>query len=141
MILVSSKKAVDFLQKQWRKYSVDQNIWLYNIIWIIIKTAFHCTCMCIYVRFYSSNKPNHQCFVLSLLWHFPYFDIYLESDMPNRDKEHTAGATDQQGMLTSPRHLIPPLSFLEVRVVLLWICISLYGFLRWLTVCYCHFSF
>lgn len=33
----------------------------------------------------------------SLLWHFPDYDINLNHDMPNCDKEHTAGATDQQG--------------------------------------------
>lgn len=32
-------------------------------------------------------------------------------DMPNCDKEHTAGASGQHGMLTSPKHTIQPLSF------------------------------
>lgn len=32
-------------------------------------------------------------------------------DMPNCDKEHTARASGQHGMLTSPRHTIQPQSF------------------------------
>lgn len=31
------------------------------------------------------------------------------------------------------------LNFLEVHVALSWICITLYGFLGWSAICYCHF--
>lgn len=35
----------------------------------------------------------------------------MQLQWPNCAKEHTADATGQKGMLTTPRHLIPPLSF------------------------------
>jgi hypothetical protein len=48
----------------------------------------------------------------------------------------TAGVTGRKGMLTPPRHLMPPLVFPEVRV-----CpILSFVFMRLVTVCYlCHF--
>lgn len=55
--------------------------------------------------------------------------------------EQTADAIGWEGMLTFPKHLIPPLSFSTSAFVFLWICVSLHGFFRWLIkVCFCHFA-
>jgi hypothetical protein len=44
----------------------------------------------------------------------------------NLEKGHTAGVTGQQGMLTPPWHLIPPLIQSEVRVLFVIFVISYY---------------
>lgn len=52
--------------------------------------------------------------------------------------EHTAGVTGRQGMPNPPGHMTPPLS-LRFMFELLLIYILLYGSLKRLTVCCCHF--
>jgi hypothetical protein len=53
---------------------------------------------------------------------------------------HTAGATGRQGMLTPPRHLIPPLVFPEVRVCSILGFVFPTGFMRLITFRYlCYF--
>lgn len=42
------------------------------------------------------------------------FHLDNNHDMPNCDKEHTVGATGQQGMLTPFRYLIQPVTFYEI---------------------------
>lgn len=85
------------------------------------------------VLWLSQTKSSTSRFFL--LWRFPDFKIYLDFDMPNWDKRHSAGATGQQRMLTFLRHLISPLSFWRFALL----C---FEFVFWdgsSTVCNCHF--
>jgi hypothetical protein len=66
---------------------------------VIVRRYYHCIFLCM------SN----------LLEYNTDFDCgFLH--VPNLLSRHTAGVTGRQGMLTPPRHLIPPLVYLEVCV-------------------------
>lgn len=73
-------------------------------------------------------QTNHQRFLFLPIMTFRNFGIILDHGMPNCDKEHTAGATDQQGMLTLPRHHDATSFSLMFFFALSSICISLHGF-------------
>lgn len=78
------------------------------------------------------KKINHQRFNF-----FPYHDIFpiLTFTLIMTLPIVTAGAICQQGIFTPPWHMIPSLSFWGSVLF----CFLLFGFLRWFTVCYCHF--
>jgi hypothetical protein len=59
-----------------------------------------------------------SCQSLSCFW-YTDFD-YGSNRLPELELGLTAGVTGRQGMLTPPRHLIPPLMFPWVRVSLIW---------------------
>lgn len=61
-----------------------------------------------FVLFHGFTKPLLTFFFCR---HSSNFDIYLDHVITSSDKEHTAGATGQQSIFTSPRHMIASLSF------------------------------
>lgn len=58
----------------------------------------------------ANITPIHLIFI-PLLWKLNVKYIYPDHGLPSCEKEHTADATSQQGVLIPPRQLIPHLSF------------------------------
>lgn len=99
-------------------YEYDSIIFSYSngiqfFFWGFMKIIFSSSVFQIYCHSNMLNiyKQTKSSFRFSLLWYFPDFDTYLDYDTPNCDEEHKTGATGQQRILTSPRHLVLPLYF------------------------------
>lgn len=66
------------------------------------------------------------------------FDIYLDHVIISSDNEHTAGATGQQSIFTSPRHMIASLSFRGLCCSALNLSFAFFLFLRRFRLYYRH---
>ena len=77
-----------------------------------------------------------MCFIAIVKPFFTHWFDYGLFRLPDQDYGLTAGVTGQQGMLTPPRHLIPPLVCPEVRDCPTLVFVFYLGLTRLITVRY-----
>ena len=77
-----------------------------------------------------------MCFIAIVKPFFTHWFDYGLFRLPDQDYGLTAGVTGQQGMLTPPRHLIPPLVCPEVRDCPTLVFVFCLGLTRLITVRY-----
>lgn len=116
--------------KIWSDWKIGSSAPIFRITTLLL--GFRCLLASFY--FMALLTASNICFCR----HSYNFDIYLDHVIISSDNEHTAGATGQQSIFTSPRHMIASLSFSGPYCSALNLSFAFFLFLRRFRLYYRH---